>query len=427
MTQARRPIRLTADWVLPIAAPPIRDGAILIGPDGRIEAVGPGPAVPAPPDAWHHPYPNAAVLPGLVNAHTHLELTGLAGRVDQAEFSHWIRAVRELKAGLEPEWFVAAARRGVREAFAAGITFVYDTGDSGAIFAALTAEGGAGVGYQEAFGPHPDQVTQSMAALAEQIARAQGAAGPRVVVGVSPHAPYTVSAALYRAVAEWANARGLPMAVHLAESAAESAFVTEGGGPFGSAWRARAIPPLALQWPEPAARRSPVAWLDAHGVLGPTTLAIHTVQLDQADIDLLATRQVPIAHCPVSNRRHRHGDAPLAALRRSGLRVGVGTDSVISVDRLDLFAEMRAARHLAGLTAREALSMGTHDAARLLSSAPDFGTLEAGFWADLAVVDLGPPPPPRPDPEEGVLAAAPDRVVATYATGRVVYRAGPVT
>lgn len=395
---------------------------MLIGDDGRIEAVGPAAAVPNPPGVPDLAFGSAALLPGLVNAHTHLELTGLAGAVDEGDFSRWIRAVREIKATRPAGWFRAAARQGVRDAFAAGITTVLDTGDSGEVLPALAEAGGAGVVYQEVFGPDPNQVAESMAGLEAKVAELRGLQTARARLGVSPHAPYTVSGPLYRAVADFAARERLPLAVHLAESPAETDFVVHNQGPFAEAWAARGLPPLDGHAGPEGARRSPVAWLDGQGVLGPATLCIHTVQLDAADIRLLADRRVAVAHCPVSNARHGHGTAPVAALRRAGVRMGVGTDSVISVGSLDLFAEMRAARDLAGVSAAGALALGTIEGARLVGSEGDTGWLGRGTWGDVIAVDL--PEPDARTPEEAVLAAGPAAVRATFASGRPVYRRG---
>ncbi|MFN0178699.1 MAG: amidohydrolase family protein [Gemmatimonadales bacterium] len=426
MTKPAGPIRLSADWVIPIDRSPMFDAAILIDAEGRIAELGPAGNVPSPPGGQTAHFAGAALLPGLVNAHTHLELTGLAGKVDDADFTRWIRGVRELKADLTADWFATAARQGVRDCFAAGITYVLDTGDSGAVFGALIELGGAGTVYQEVFGPHPDQVATSLAELTEKAATARSKAPRRVNVGISPHAPYTVSAPLYRAVARLAQVGRYPIAVHLAESPAETAFVVHGQGPFADAWQARGIPPLADQRPnDPAARRSPVAWLDAQGILTPQTLVIHAVQVDAQDVAILAERNVGVAICPLSNRRHGHGDPPLKAMRQAGIKVGVGTDSVLSVGKLDLFAEMRAARTMAGLSARRALALGTAEAARLASPAADFGSLTKGLWGDVVAVAL--PGTPDQDPEERVLMAGPDQILATYASGRLVYRQGHPT
>jgi len=417
----RQPVRLRADWLVPVASPPVPDGAVLIGADGRIAAVGPAASVPLPPGVATLDFGSAALMPGLVNAHTHLELTGLAGRVVETDFSRWIRGVRELKAGLDADWFAQAARRGVADAFAAGITTVLDTGDSGAVLPALVELGGAGVVYQEVFGPDPAQCAGSIAALEERLDQLAPVATEQVRLGVSPHAPYTVSGPLYRETAALARRRGLPWAVHLAESEAETALVTTHRGPFAEAWAGRGIPPLERHDDSgPEARRSPVAWLDAHGVLGPATLCIHVVRADDADLALLAARGAAVAHCPVSNLRHGHGSARPAAMLAAGIRVGLGTDSVISVDRLDLFAEMRAARSLLGTTAAAVLALATRDGARVAGLPGRSGTLEPGVWADVVALDL---PAGGDQPvEERIVATGPAAVRATFASGRPVYR-----
>jgi len=235
---------------------------------------------------------------------------------------------------------------------------------------------------------------------------------------VSPHAPYTVSGELYRAVAGFAEAERLPIAVHLAESEAESQLVTGGAGAFADAWRARGIP-----LPD-SAGASPVAWLDAHGVLGGRTLAIHLVRADNADVARLRRSQTSVAHCPLSNQRHRHGAAPLAAFLDADLAVGVGTDSVASVGRLDLLAEARAARALAGLSAEEALSLVTAGAARAIGLEGEVGALRPGLWGDVAVVKIVGTELPGEAGEavEAALASSPSEVVETILGGRTVYR-----
>jgi 5-methylthioadenosine/S-adenosylhomocysteine deaminase len=397
-----------------MSGPPIRNGALLLDTEGRIREVGADGAVPRPAGAEESDWPGAALIPGLVNTHTHLELTGLAGRVEEADFPAWIRRIRALKAERTPADFLAAARAGVASCLAAGVTTVADTGDSGTVIEALAEAGGSGIAYQEVFGPHPDQLQESLDALRQRVSELRRFTSARVRLGVSPHAPYTVSGALYRAVARFAEEEHLPMAVHLAESVAESELMHGASGPFAEAWTRRGIPL------PPLPGRSPVAWLEAHGVLGERTLAIHVVQVDPADVARLARTRTAVAHCPGSNRRHGHGAAPLSAFLEMGLRVGVGTDSVASVGRLDLLAEARAARALAGLTAEQALSLATRGAARALGLEGEVGTLRPGLWGDVAVVAI----PAEAAPEaalEAVLASAPGDVRETTLGGRVVY------
>src|SRR5579859_221424 len=381
-------LRVRAGQVHLITAPPIEDGAVLVGDDGRISAVGPHPHVPTPATCEVLEYRDAVLVPGLVNTHTHLELTHLAGKNDESEFPRWIRRVRDLKMETPADAFEAAAEDGVRECWAQGITCVADTGDTGAALRALDRLGGRGIVYQEVFGPDPAQAAASLEGLTSIVGALRASLtarpadrlrSPLGTVGVSPHAPYSVSAPLYQAVAEFAAREGLPLAVHLAESPEETALVRDGAGPFAEMLRKRGIAVVAQG-------TSPVQYLARMGVLGPTTLAIHCVQIDAADVKTLATSGTAVAHCPLSNRAHGHGTAPLAALRAAGVTVGIGTDSVVSVGALDLWAECAAA----GLSHGDALRMLTLEGARAVGLDREIGSLEVGKQGDLAVLTARP-------------------------------------
>src|SRR5205809_6391184 len=156
-------LRIRARSVHPVTAPPIQDGAVLVDADGRIVAVGPTSQVPAPPGARALEFPDAVLVPGLVNCHTHLELTHLAGKNAEREFAAWIRTLRALKDATTPEEFSRSAEQGVRDAWAAGVTCVADTGSTGAPLEALARLGGRGIYYQEVFGPDPAQCAASIA------------------------------------------------------------------------------------------------------------------------------------------------------------------------------------------------------------------------------------------------------------------------
>jgi len=424
-----RPLRLRAEWALPVDAPPIQHAAVLIGADGRIASVGADRDVPVPAGAELEDLSAAILFPGFVNTHTHLELTGFEEHApgEDPAFREWILNIRAIKARRSPEEFLQAARRGVFDCWSAGITTIADTGDSGSVIQALAELGGSGICYQEVFGPDPAQSPESLAGLEAAVGRLLPFATGRVRLGVSPHAPYTVSGPLYAGVAGWAHARGLPMAVHVAESREESDFVTHCRGPFAEAWVTRGIPLLDDESHQPSRRPavppSPVQWLDSHGVLGPTTLCIHAIQLSSSDIALLARRDVPVAHCPLSNARHRHGAAPISLLRAAGIRVGLGTDSVASVGRLDCFAEARAARELGGLSAEAAVGLATLEGARALGLGEETGSLTPGKWGDVVAVGAGSREIARNrSPAEAVLGAGLTGVCLTVLGGRVVYR-----
>jgi cytosine/adenosine deaminase-related metal-dependent hydrolase len=407
--------RLAARWLLPIQGRPIERGALLIGSDGRIRDIGPDATVPRPADATAESFDDAVILPGLINTHTHLELTGLENQVSEHEFAAWIRRLREVKAARSSAEFVEAARGGLAASFAAGVTTVADTGDSGAVLPVLVEAGASGIAYQEVFGPHPNQIGESLAGLQSRVDQlGKGAAG-RVRIGVSPHAPYTVSGGLFQAVSQWARSERLPLAVHIAESPAESEFLRQGTGPFADAWRGRDIPlPSPLGF-------TPIDWLVEHGVLSERTLCIHAVQLEPPDLGRLADSGAAVSHCPLSNRAHGHGDAPLDALLDSGIRVGLGTDSVVSVGQLDLLAEARAAAALApSLHAADLIELCTLAGARALGLESETGSLVPGKWADCVVIRMA---DSRRSAAEQVLASRPRDVLRTYVGGKEVYRA----
>ena len=369
-------LRIRAGRVHPVTAPSIEDGAVLVDSNGRITAVGPHASVPSPRGAHALHFPDAELLPGLVNCHTHLELTNLGGGVqyDEPEFLKWIRRIRELKDATSAEAFYEAAVAGVRDCWARGVTCVAETGSTGAVMRALHDLNGRGIVYQEVFGPDPAQRDASMAELQMAVMSLRGLERPELRLGASPHAPYTVSAVLYEAVAQFARRERLPTAVHIAESPEETALVRDGAGPFAEALRARGI----MVQPQ---HRSPVAYLVQLGVLQRGTLCIHCVQVDDSEITLLRRIGASVAHCPRSNATHRHGVMPLRLLREAGVPIGLGTDSVVSVGVLDLWAEADAA----GLRGEAALRALTIEGARALGWENEIGSLEVGKAADLLV------------------------------------------
>jgi 5-methylthioadenosine/S-adenosylhomocysteine deaminase len=391
--------RIRAGRVHPVTAPPIEDGAVLVGDDGRITAVGPHPHVPTPARAEVLEFPDAVVTPGLVNTHTHLELTHMGGRHTEPVFAKWISRLRAKKEATAPDAFYAAAVAGVKDCWARGVTCVGETGSTGAVMRALHDLRGRGVVYHEVFGPDPETVDASVAELRRSVAELRPLETALLRFGISPHAPYSVSAPLYRAYVELAARERLPLAVHIAESKEETEFVRDAAGPFAELHRQWGIPVAVLG-------RSPVQYLAELGVLGPGTLCIHCVQVDADDVRAMLAGRVAVAHCPVSNRAHGHGTAPFATLRASGLRVGLGTDSIVSVGELDLWAEARAA----GLEGEDAIRMLTIEGARALGWEHEIGSLEVGKAGDLAVLTVQPSNGPT--------------VHLTVLAGRIVHEAG---
>lgn len=378
-----------ARWVVPVAGAPIAEGAVSVE-QGRIAYVGPRAGAPAR-DVTD--LGDAVLLPGLVNVHTHLELTAMRGFLEELPFRRWVLRLTKARAAvLDTELLLASAKAGIAEGLLAGVTCYADTCESGVVLQALVEMGVRGIMYQEVFGPDPAQCDASMAALTEKLARLRAQVTPRVRLGISPHAPYTVSDALFAACARLAADEGWPVAVHLAESEAESHLVRDGRGMFGDALRARGIPVA------PRAD-SPVFLLDRLGVLAQRPLLIHCVRTSAPDIARIARHDCAVAHCPVSNAKLGHGIAPLLALRDAGIRVGLGTDSVAANNRLDLLDEARtailmqraASQRFDAFSAADILSMATLGGARALGISDEVGSLEVGKRADLAAFSLGSP------------------------------------
>ncbi|HEX2188788.1 MAG TPA: amidohydrolase family protein [Longimicrobiaceae bacterium] len=426
---ARLPLRVyRAAWVLPVAAPPVRDGAVLVGADGRIAAVGPRAAIEPPGGAEVVELGEAALLPGLVNVHAHPELALFRGGLEDLRFRDWIlRLVGSKRAALADPDYEVAARWTMVESLRAGITTLAATEMSGAAVGALREAGMRGVVYRETFGPDPAQAEDSLAELRVAVDRLRRDETELVRVGISPHAPYTVSDRLYAAAAEYALAEELPVAVHAAESAAEDDLVLRGDGDFAPGLRARGIA-------TPARGRSTVEMLDRLGVLRARPLLIHCVRLDADDVRRVADSGAAVAHCPVANARLGHGVAPYPELRDAGVRVGLGTDSVGSNNRLDLLEEARAAstvhralrRSPDLLPAAELLRLCTVEGARALGMEDRIGTLEPGKDADLCAVSLAAPHArPTHDPLAALFHAARGTdVVLAVVRGRVLYRDG---
>ena len=204
-------IRYRARWVVPISSPPIRDGAVVV--DGSlIEYVGPFDEAPVGDD---HDLGDVVLLPGLVNAHCHLELTVLRGFLEDLDFRRWIlRLTNARRAVLDRDALLDSARYGLEEGISAGVTAYADTCQSGVVMQAMREAGVRGVMYQEVFGPDPAQCAQAIGELREAVAALRYLETPLVRVGISPHAPYTCSVDVYR----WCLSLGIPVGTHLAES-----------------------------------------------------------------------------------------------------------------------------------------------------------------------------------------------------------------
>ena len=429
LSQRADEIILTADWVLPISSPPIRRGCVRVLGE-RIVEVGTEMALSGSrPNEQRIDLGPSALLPGLVNAHTHLELTMFRGLFEDLDFFTWIRRLTAMKEKLSEADFLASARRGALEALRSGVTTVGDCASSGQVARAISEMGLRGIVFQEVFGPDVAQCEASMAGLRSALERQAPHAGSRVRLGVSPHAPYTVSERLFREVVGLALDRGLPVAVHAAESRAESTLIRHGTGPIADRLRERGI-----RWDAPGV--SPIQYLARTGLLAARPLLIHAIDVDDRDLETIRETRSTIAHCPRSNAKLCHPVAPLLETLAARVRVGFGTDGAVSSNNCDLLEEARFAvlaqrsrrdgplEGRESLDARAALKLLTLGGAEALGLEREIGTLEQGKRADLTAVDLSRlQHGPEATPEAAVVfSASAGDVVLTMVDGKLLWR-----
>jgi aminodeoxyfutalosine deaminase len=387
-------IRYHASWVVPINEPPIRDGWVAVD-RGRVVARG-----RRTPNADSTPEVNlgrVAILPGLVNAHTHLELSYLRDQVPPAsEFITWVRGVmsaqRQRRDPNAPE-IVAAIREAIDEAEACGTVLIGDISNTLSTMAPLMTSALAAVVFYELIGftaPDPNGVVDR--ARQEIDARHPT---ERVRASLAAHAPYSVAPLLFRAIHRAVERDPfMPCAVHVAESVEEVEFIAKGTGPWRDlleelgAWNSA--------WMVPGV--SPVQYLDEAGFLSSHVLAVHGVQMTPADLSRLAARGATLVTCPRSNGHTGAGAPPLEDFYRTGVRVAVGTDSLASAPDLNVFAELATMRALApSVPAASLLESATREGARALGFEAEYGTIEPGRRARLLAVGV---PPGTGDVEE---------------------------
>ncbi|MGQ0541758.1 MAG: amidohydrolase family protein [Blastocatellia bacterium] len=419
---------LAADYVLPISSRLIRDGAVAI--DGaEIFAAGPRESIKLQfPDAAVENFGEAAILPGFVNCHSHLELTAMRGALDDVEhdFRSWLLKINSLREAMTDADIEAAAVAGAREGAAAGVTCFGDIGRYGRVgISALKHVGLRGIVFQETeFSPDNRTADEDFAKLCAKYEELFKEESELVRVGISPHSPYTVGSRLFELIAQYAILNRVPITIHAAESAEEVKLLEKGDGFFTEFYER-----FDLEWHSP--RCTSIEYLERLGVLSARPLLAHCVTVSESDIAKIAANGATIAHCPKSNAKFGHGIAPFEKFLDAGISVGFGSDSVASNNICDLLEESRftalAARNRPGLTrfisAREVLEAATLGGAKALGLDHKIGTLEPGKQADIAVVSLSHPAQQPVNNIEAALVFSSNArdVVMTMVAGCAVY------
>jgi cytosine/adenosine deaminase-related metal-dependent hydrolase len=362
---------LAAAWVVPVSRPPIRDGRVAID-GGTVTWVG-GPSDADAPGGPVQDLGLGVLLPGLVNAHCHLELSHLKGRLDRsAGFAHWVEDLVATRGRDGPGPVRAATARAIREVEGAGTVAVGDVSNELAHLDLLARSSLTAVVFHELLGWNPARA----AAIAEAADAYRRGRQDGVEIRLAAHAPHSVSPALFAELVK----RGGPAAVHLAESAEEGRFLLRGDGAWMKFLERRGLGDVPFDPPGV----SPVRYLDELGVLRAGLVAAHCVYADGSDRMRLAARGVHIAVCPRSNLNLGVGLPPVPELLDAGVRLCLGTDSLASVDTLDLIDDaVLLHEEFPELDPAAIVEMATVGGARALGLA-GLGAIAPGMRAELA-------------------------------------------
>ncbi len=421
---------LAAKWVLPISHKPVENGAIVI--EGtKIKDVGTfEEMVNKYPGEEVSDFGKAVILPGFIDLHTHLEYSVFRGVCDDLGYADWkIQLTIKSRTLTESDW-MHSAYLGALEAIQSGITTIADITKSGASLTAAKDAGLRGIIYYEVTGMDYAKLPKIMSHMDKDVTNwIDKAKGSNLIIGFAPHSPYTVAPPLFQESTKWARERNLQICTHLAGSKAEYDFVKYGSGQLSNeywnlvGWNNILWQPTGV---------SPVKYLEEWGVFdGGNILAVHCVQVDESDIDILKRYNVSIAHCPRCNAKLGMGIAPLSSFLSRGMSVGIGTDSPASNNTTDVFDEMRIGLLIqrgitrsADFTAEDFVYMATLGGAGAVNMQDKIGSLEAGKEADVIVVDMSHSHQvPAGDPYSAlVYTANQENIVLTMVAGKVLYK-----
>jgi cytosine/adenosine deaminase-related metal-dependent hydrolase len=377
-----------ASHLVPVSGPPIEGGALVVK-DGRIMAVGRLSDIRNAYPASVLEFPGCVILPGFVNAHTHLELTHFSSWKIRKDIDYsprtymdWVIQVIKISRGLTMEEREHSLREGIRISLESGTTAIGEIVTGDAQIPLYLESPLCGRLFLEAIGRDPLHCASLLVRLETDLSMFSGR---KILPGLSPHAPHTLSEAFMRDVAALAAKRSLPMAIHLAESSEEANFIFDSTGKI-----AELLYPF-VGWenciPSPQ-KMSPVEYLEKLGILAMSPTVIHCVHVTHADAELLKKRGVRVVLCPRSNDKLNVGKAPAFLFRKMGIPMALGTDSLASNDSLSIVDEIRflLADSPEVFTAGEILRMATLGGAEAIGIDGETGSLDEGKRADFLVM-----------------------------------------
>jgi cytosine/adenosine deaminase-related metal-dependent hydrolase len=364
-------------WLAPMDQEPIEDGAFVVEAN-RFIHVGPAQELMAGHPGEVVDLGECIVLPGLINAHCHLDYSSLRGTIlPSRNFPQWISRINALKRSLSDDDYLAAMDLGFAELRRSGVTSVFNIVATPQILPRLAPPAIRTWSFLELIDIRPRPWLDDTAFGSWLFFEPHNWLGG---FGLSPHAPYTASAELYSIALAAAHNFKMPFTTHVSESQSEYEMFADGKGDLFD-FLCKMGRPMT-----DCGRLSPFRALALSGLLPKDALLVHMNELDEADLELLGRdewRSLSIVHCPKSNRFLHHRPFPMQPLRERGFNICLGTDSLASNDSLNLFSEMRtAARNHSFVTAKELVEMVTVNPARAIGSERSLGQITPGYLAD---------------------------------------------
>ena len=384
--------KINADWVLPITSPPIKDGIVLT--DGKaIKAVGSGKELSKFPYDEIIDCSGKIILPGFVNAHSHLELTGFRGKIEKGlPFTDWARKVVSIRKDITENEIATAIKDGLNELISSGVTTAGDFSQTGITAKILNERGLRGTVFLEFSGFNPEQKDEKLRQLKELLNYeidskliTHHSSLITVNFGIAPHAPYSVSPELLKESHNFAQEKRLPLAIHISEMLEEIEFIKNGSGAmkdllidFG-VWNDKWMPP----------QTTPVQYLQNMGILK-GAIGIHLNIVTEDDIRILKENDVSVVYCPGSNKWFgRNWKYPLREFLNNDINVVIGTDSLLSNEKLNMFYEMRVLKeNFPDLENDIILKMATVNGAKAIGFEGEAGEIAVGRKADIIGIDI---------------------------------------
>ncbi|HUI08225.1 MAG TPA: amidohydrolase family protein [Verrucomicrobiae bacterium] len=367
---------LRAQYVLPMDEPPIEDGAVVVDGD-HVTAVGKAAEIRAAHTGEVRDLGERVLAPGLINAHCHLDLTRLRGEVEwRGSFIEWALQLVAAKTLHSEKDYLSAFTMGLDQLSRSGTTTVVDITSTPSILHQILPTKLRVWWCLELIDYNSSDGAQALVTKALDFVAAHP--DVRGGFGLSPHAPYTVSAELYRLCGQYARQRNLLLTTHLAESQEEDDMIRRGTGAMYDYFH------RAERDMSDCKRVGPAQLLSEYGVLGPHCLVAHANCLTPLDMALLKQTGAHVVHCPKTHRFFRRGTPLVGALEDLGINVCLGTDSMASNDTLSMLDEMQTlARMFPRMPAQSLLEMATLHAAKALNQTDKLGRITPGAWADL--------------------------------------------